>query len=48
MQPITIGLSPKVQKKKTLDRIASKSTIILIVGESRNNIKENVCEINRA
>ena len=48
MQPITIGLSPKVQENETFDRIASNSTIRLIVGESKKNIKENISEINRA
>ena len=48
MQPITIGLSPKVQENETFDRIASNSTIRLIVGESKENIKENISEINRA
>ena len=48
MQPITIGLSPKVQENETFDRIASNSTIIrLIVGESKENIKENISEIYR-
>ena len=37
MQPITIGLSPKVQENETFDRIASNSTIRLIVGESKKN-----------
>ena len=47
MQPITIGLSPKVQENETFDRIASNSTIRLIVGESKKNIKENISEIYR-